>query len=365
VNDVDEPGVAPNLDIRSVKVFQDDSTIAFAIYTDGLSDFSGTDMLSVEWDTDDSLLTGINGADILLNLTADVLSIYEWSGSMYEMASYSSSWWQSGSTTILKVEDIAQGLRGKIIVSTHNATQTYLDTTSSASLTNTWRPMLDEVNLEISDDDLSITINTSDRDSRASTRSIGISIIDGNLHILQSSIGIGQDSHEMVVNSSNVYSQYVNSFLLNVTSEGESLHLPLIMMNIFVDSFIRITDASLDSSVIRVGLLFSERITGAFSILGYELVSQVQLGFKHSSGLWFNFTLNGEGFYEFVIVPSGFPLGEYEVYAIAKGNSIPNIETQFATLTLTDNNTLILVGVGVAVVAIVVIFALRRRGVKE
>jgi hypothetical protein len=365
VTDIDEPGVTADLDIRSVKVFHEESSIAFAIYTDAPSDFSGTDMLSVEWDIDDSLLTGINGADLLLNLTANTLSVYEWSGSVYEVASFSPSWWQSGTTTILKIEGVAQGLRGNVITSTHNATQTYLDTTSPVSLTNTWRPMLEDVNLDLSDEALSIGIETFDRDSMMNTRSIGISIVDGDLHVLQSSIGTGQDFHEIVVNSSNVFSEYANSILLNVSSEGQTLHFPLIMLNLLVDSFIRITNASLDSSIVRVGLLFSERITGAFSIFGYELVSQVQIGFRHTSGLWFNFTINGEGLYEFEIVPSGFPIGEYEVYAIAKGNSIPNIEMQFATLTLIDNNTLILVGIGVVVVAIVVIFALRRRGVKE
>ena len=132
------------------------------------------------------------------------------------------------------------------------------------------------------------------------------------------------------------------------------------MLTISATNLVRITDASLDSSVIRTGLLFAERITGEFSIEGYILVSQALVGFKHSTGFWFNFTVNGEGLYEFVVVPSGFPAGEYQVYAIAKGSTISTSEMQFATLTIIEDNTLIVVGVGVAVAAIVSIYAFRR-----
>jgi hypothetical protein len=90
------------------------------------------------------------------------------------------------------------------------------------------------------------------------------------------------------------------------------------------------------------------------------LVSQALVGFRHSTGLWFNFTVNGEGFYEFVVAPSGFPAGEYLVFAIAKGSTISTSELQFATLTIIEDNTLIVVGVGVAVAAIVSIYAFRR-----
>ena len=115
--------------------------------------------------------------------------------------------------------------------------------------------------------------------------------------------------------------------------------------------------------MIRTGFLYSDRITGEFSIEGYELVVEAIVGFKHlATGLWFNFTLTGNGFYEFVVVPSGFPSGEYDVYAIAKGPTIPTTEMRFATLTIIEDNTLITVGVSVALAAVVAIFAFRRFG---
>ncbi len=369
ITDIDEPDVQPDLDIRSVKVFQQADIVAFAIYTDETSNFSGTNMLSVEWDSDSNLLTGINGADIVLNLTADSLNIYYWTGSIYELSSYIGSWWNSSTATFLKVEGLSFGIRGNIAINTHNSTLNYVDSTSSSSLTNQWKPMVEAIDMTLSDGNLSIIVDSFDSDSALSSRSIGTSIVDGPLSILQSSIAIGEDSSEIIVDSSLVLSAYVNSLSLNITSETETLHFPLIMLAVSATYLVRITDASIDNSLIRTGLFITERISGEFSIEGYELVSQAQIGFRHSTGLWFNFTINGAGLYEFAIAPSGFPVGEYDVYAIAKGAMIPTTEMQFTTLIIIEDNTLIVVGISVAVVAVVAIFAFKRlsnrRGVNE
>ncbi|MGY5871317.1 MAG: S8 family serine peptidase [Candidatus Thorarchaeota archaeon] len=360
VADGSEPDVQPDLDIRNVKLFQRSGTVALAIYSDDASNFTGPNMLSIEWDSDSSLLTGINGADILVNLTADILNIYEWSGSIYELSSYTGTWWSSGTATILKVAGLPEGIRGDIVVNTHNSTTNYIDSTATTDITNQWKPMVEDVDMTMSDGNLTIMVDSYDGDSSLSIRSIGTSIVNGDLSILQSSIALAQDSTEIVVGSSFVVSEFVNSFCWNITSDSETLYFPLVMLTISATNLVRITDASLDSSVIRTGLLFAERITGEFSIEGYILVSQALVGFKHSTGFWFNFTVNGEGLYEFVVVPSGFPAGEYQVYAIAKGSTISTSEMQFATLTIIEDNTLIVVGVGVAVAAIVSIYAFRR-----
>jgi len=364
--DVDEPEVKPDLDLRYVKVFQQADAVAFAINTDEASNFSGTDMLSVEWDSDSNLLTGINGADILLNLTADSLNIYDWTGSIYELSSYTGSWWDSSTTTFLKVEGLQIGIRGNIVISTHNSTLNYVDSTASASLSNRWRPMIEAVDMTLSGGNLSIMVDSFDGDSALSSRSIGISIVDGDLSIHQSSITLTTDSTEVTVQSDLVFSQYVNSLSLNITSETETIHSPLAMLTVTAANLVKITSAFLDNSLIRTGLLFTETITGEFSIEGYELVSQSLVGFRHSTGLWFNFTVEGEeGLYEFVVAPSGFPAGDYEVYAIAKGTTVPTTEMRFATLTIVEDNTLIVVGIGVAVAALVSIYAFRRLGARR
>ena len=133
------------------------------------------------------------------------------------------------------------------------------------------------------------------------------------------------------------------------------------MLSIRSSNQVRIMNASIDSSLVRVGLLFSDTISGQFSIEGYELVTEAAIGFRHSSGIWFNFTISGNsGFYTFVVSPSGFPVGNYDVFAIAKGSTISTVELQFATLTIIEDNTLIVVGITVAVAALIAIYALRR-----
>jgi len=297
------------------------------------------------------------------------LNIYEWTGSIYELSSYTGSWWNSSTATFLKAEGLSNGIRGNIVINTHNSTLNYVDSTASSSLSNQWKPMIEAVDMTLSDGDLSIIVDSYDGDSALSSRSIGTSIVDGALSILQSSIAIAEDSSEIIVDSSLVLTQYVNSLSLNITSETETLHFPLVMLTVTATFLVRVTDASIDNSLIRTGFFITERISGEFSIEGYELISEVQIGFKHSSGLWFNFTVNGEGFYEFIISPSGFPVGDYEVYAIAKGAMVPTTEMQFATLIIIEDNTLIMVGISVAVVAVVAILGFRRlsnqRGVIE
>jgi len=360
ITDADESNISPDLDIRSVKIFQQNDVVAFAVYTDGVSDFSGTDMLSIEWDSDSNLLTGINGADILLNLTADNLEVFEWNGLNYETSSYSGTWWQSSLATFLKVEGLPLGVRGDIVINTSNSTIGHVDATISASLTNQWRPMLATFDMGVLSGNLTIMIESYDRDSALGSRSIGVSVVDGGLTLLQSSVSTGQETYETLVDSSLVFSQYVNSLNFNITSDAETLHLPFVFLTTVSSDLVQITGATLDRTIIRTGLLFSERISGEFTIVGFELISEAQIGFKHTSGLWFNFTVNGAGIYEFVIAPSGFPMGEYQVYAIAKGQNVPLTEMQFATLTIIEDNTLIVVSAGVVVAALVVIFAFRR-----
>ena len=158
-----------------------------------------------------------------------------------------------------------------------------------------------------------------------------------------------------------VVSEYVNSLNLNVTSESKSLFLPLVMLSIRSSNQVRITNAFIDNSLVRVGLLFSDTITGQFTIEGYELVTLAKIGFRHSSGIWFNFTISGNnGLYEFVVSPSGFPIGDYDVFAIAQGPTISTVEMQFDTLTIIEDNTLIVVGTCVGVAALIAIFAFRR-----
>ena len=360
VSDIDEPEVNPDLDIRYVKVFQQEHSFGFAINLDAAGTFTTSNMLSIQWDIDSNALTGINGADLLVNITNSVLSIYEWNGIMYDLSNLTGQWWQSSTATFLRIDGLTEGLRGSLVVSTHNSTVANVDSTAPTNLTDDWRPMVESVLFEFNGD-LTISVDTFDSDSGVNTRSIGASIIDGRFVILQSSIEADSSSSEIIVDSSLVLSEYVNSLDFNVTSESKSIFLPLVMLFISSSDRVRITNAFIDSSLVRVGLLFSETITGQFTVEGYELVNLATVCFRHSSGIWFNFTISGiDGLYEFVVSPSAFPVGDYDVFAIAKGSTISTTQLQFATLTIIEDNTLIIVGISVAVAALIAIYAFRR-----
>ena len=369
VNDPVDSGLTGNLDILTLKIMQQICTMAFAITTASVSDFSGTDMLSIEWNSDSNLSTGINGADILLNLTGDVLSIYNWSGSSYDPSTLIGSWWQDGAMTVLKIEGLEDVARGSIICATHNSTAAYVDQTNPESITDQWRPLIVELTMLTIDSSLSVELKTEDRDSSVDLRMIGASVVDGSFDILQSSVVTGQDTIELTVSSDELLTLYVNSLLFNLTSESEVLFSPPVMLSGQAGGFMRFSSASIDSSLIHIGLLYDEKISGDLTLEGFVLASEVLVGFQHSSGLWLNFTLSGVGGqYEFLITPAGFPLGTYDVYAIAKDSTLSTTELRFASLTIIEDNTIIIIGVGVVIAAFVVILIFRklseRRGIE-
>jgi subtilisin family serine protease len=362
VSDFVDSGISPDLDILSVKMFQQVGTIAFAITTASASNFSEADMLSLEWDTDTNDLTGINGADVVLNLTGNTLSIFEWSGSSYTPSSLAGYYWQDGAMTVLKIEGLADIERGDVVFATHNATMSYVDQTSPVVIMDRWRPLITGLEMTSIDSSLSIALRTEDRDSSLSLRIIGAAAIDGSFEILQSSVVTGQETIGMEIDPGIVLSSYVNSLLFNVTSESEILFSPPVILSTEFGSFMRFVGATLDSSVIRVGLLYNERISGEFTLQGYLLASEVLVAFRYSSGLWFNFTLSSsDGFFEFTVAPIGFPAGDYDAYAVAKGTAGSKVEVIFGSLLLIEDNTLVIAGFAFVVVAILFILLMRKQ----
>lgn len=355
-----DPMVSPGLDIRLIKVFQQTEDLAFLVTTTASNNFSGTDMLSVEWNTDSNPSTGINGADILLNLTSSVLQIYEWTGSTYEVSALDGSWWNDSNSLFLRVEGLTEVTRGSIVVATHNSTMKYVDSTDPSELVDTWRPLIDNLAIESVGDALVIEIVTNDRDSPVDENAVGISIVDGGLLSLNSTILSGSNHIEYAIDFDFLYSEYVSSLIFNATSETQVTISPLVILSGSINGVVRFTSAVLDNFIVRVGFFIDEKITGEITLEGYELASEVLIGFQHASGVWRNFTLSGEGLYEFVIASSGFISGEYDVYAIAKGSSIKTAQMLFATLMVIVDNTLIVVGIVAVIAGLVMIFAVRR-----
>lgn len=360
VSDSLDPAVSPELDIRSVKVFEQVTDIAFSVTTTSPSDFSGTNMLSIEWDTDSNPSTGINGADLLLNLTANTLDIYEWTGLAYDSSTLLGSWWADSTSIFVKIEGFSDITRGSIVVSTHNATTVNADTTPSTSISDVWRPLIDSLVITSQDDSLLIKVQSEDRDSSITDGSVGYSVVDGDLILLNSSIIPRIEENAYIIDINIVVAQYVNSLSFNITSETNSIFSPLVILSGSITNFVQFTDATLDKTVIRTGLLFDEKITGEITLDGYELVSEILIAFQSESGSWRNFTLSGEGVYTFTIASSGFTPGDYKVYAIANSDGNTLAQMQFATLTVIEDNTLIMVITIALLVGLVIIFAIRR-----
>ena len=355
-----DSSISPGLDLRSVKVFQEVHDVSFYITSTAASDFSGTNMLSLEWDTDSNPTTGIDGANLLLNLTSNILSIYEWNGSGYAISALNGSWWSTSTSTVLKVDGFSDVIRGNIVVATNNATMSYIDSTTSSPLVDTWLPLIRSVGVTSQDDSLLVQIVAEDRDSPTADTSIGIGIVDGDLHLHNSSIQAASKNASYPINPNSLIAGYIQSLSFNVTSDAKSFISPLLMLSSALGNSVKFTSASLDRFVVKTGFFIDEKITGELSLESYELASEVLVGFRHSSGVWRNFTLSGEGIYKFVISSSGFQLGNYDVYAIAKGTNIKTAEMKFATLTVIEDNTLIIVGIAVVIVGVVIIFAIRR-----
>jgi subtilisin family serine protease len=366
VTDPIDTGISGGLDILSMKIMQQVGSVAFAVTTASVSDFSGTNMLSIEWNSDSNLSTGFNGVDVLLNLTGNTLSTYEWSGSSFIPYSLIGSWWQDGTMSVLKVEGLEDVARGSFICATHNSTVVYVDQTNPVVLADKWRPLISELLMTSTESTLSVELRTEDRDSSIYMRIIGASVVDGSFNILQSSLVTGNDTIEFSVDSDKLLTLYINSLLFNVTSESELLFTPPVLLSGEAGGFMRFSSAFLDNSVIHVGLLFNEKISGKLELEGFMLASEVLIGFRYSSGLWLNFTLTGtNGIYEFLIAPAGFPAGEYLVYGIAKGTIISTLEMQFASLTIIEDNTIILVGAGIIISAFIVILIFRKQREKR
>ena len=361
VSDPVDPAVSGELDILSVKVMQQIGSMGFAATTRSGSDFSGADMLSMEWDSDSNVSTGVNGANLLFNLTGNTFSIYEWSGSSYESSALLGLWWQDGAMTVLKIEGFQDVERGSVICATHNATGLYRDQTGVGVLSDQWRPLIDSLAMTPIDSSLSVELTADDRDSSVRTMTIGASIVDGSYEELQSSTVNGNATIQFLIESDTLLTPYINSLLFNLTSESESLFSPLVMLSGQTGGFMRIVSASLDSSIVRVGLLYDEQISGQFTLEGFALASEVLIGFRYSSGLWFNFTVSGiDGLYEFLIAPAGFPVGNYDVYAIARGATVSATELNFATLSIIEDNTAIIMGFALVVIVVVIVLVMRR-----
>ncbi|MGQ4910719.1 MAG: S8 family serine peptidase [Candidatus Thorarchaeota archaeon] len=362
--DTNDPNISDDLDILSLKAFEYGTRLGVMVETEGASDLSGADMLSIQWNTDSSGATGVNGIDLLVNVTGGNATVYEWTGSSYVVSSLTAVWWNQSTTTFVRIDGISQGTRGEISAVTSNSTVAVVDSTVPAAITDYLRPSCDDIQLDYLDGSMNVTIRISDPDSGESVLATGWSVIDGSLRILDSNVSLGSTELTAILGSDLVDTEYSNSLILNITSEGEFFVSPPVPLSMLIGARLQFTSGELYSDVVRVGFLVNDIISGQFSLDGYNLASAVYVGFhSEGAGYWLNFTLSSnDGIYDFEVSPSGFGAGEYGVYAIAIGRGVPDVEMQFATLTVVQDLTVLYIAVPAIAAVVAVYLWLKKRG---
>jgi hypothetical protein len=203
---------------------------------------------------------------------------------------------------------------------------------------------------------------TNDRDTELALQNMSWSIVDGPLTHLNSSMRTGTSDIVISIPEDLLGIDSINSLLMNITSESNTLVLPLILLSTHIGLNLMFTSAALDNDVVRVGFLHNELITGEVVLEGFALANLVYVAFQSETGSWLNFTLSsGTGIYTFEISPSYFQLGSHEVYAIAIGQGVPSAVMNFATLTVVQDFTLLAAVAALVVVGGGVLVIMRRR----
>jgi hypothetical protein len=362
IADPEDLTLESGLDVRSVMAFIDNDTLGLAIVSRGPPDYEGANILSIGWDSDSNPGTGVNGADFVVNITGGASEVFEWDVSSYVPSSLTSTWWYNTTAVILRINGVTLGTRGDISISTHNVSLANADQAGPGTLVDMLLPLMSDISLEFSDGSILAHITAQDRDTQLGSFSVNWDIVDGPLTVLNSSSRTGERTFTITVPEGLIGAEYINSLLLNVTAEGVTLVLPLIMLSTQIGTHLVFTSGLLDHDVVRIGLLMADRVSGQVVLEGFALASVVYLAFHSESGTWLNLTLtSGTGVYTFDFSPSYFQLGTHEVYAIAIGQDVPGTEMNFATLTVVQDYTVVMVSASLVIAGAAAYALLQRR----
>ncbi|MFW9911268.1 MAG: S8 family serine peptidase [Candidatus Thorarchaeota archaeon] len=356
-----------DLDILSVKAHQSTERLVIAATMRSAVNFEGDNVLTLHWDTDSQLATGLQGADIQVNLTGGIATAYQWTGSSYESSSLSVDQWTDSQTAFISIEKSSGDIRGRIFVSTSNLTTSPADQTSLATLTNQWRPLVTSLEVESMDDMFDVSIRMSDRDDPVESFTIQWSVLGEDYEVVNTDFETGHENAtvEIQVDLPNYYRPY--SIVFNVSDSHYTAYLPPVMLGTQLTT-LRISSASIDQEEVRIGPFLIARVTGEIVIEGYILADRVWISFQRNASEGLNFTLNGAGgVYPIDIVPSSFAAGEYDVYAAASSITGQSVELHIGTLLIIEDNSMIVLLAGVAIGAIVILYYVpraisRRRG---
>ncbi|UCH03793.1 MAG: S8 family serine peptidase, partial [Candidatus Thorarchaeota archaeon] len=358
--------VDAGLDILNVKSHRAATEIGLAVTSRGNPDYSGANVLSIHLDWDENTATGRNGYEILVNVTSGVATVYEWEGVSYSPSSLSADWWSDNVTVFLRLDRSNPNKRGYVSVSTSNSTMSPIDQTGPTLLLNQWRPIVENLTVEISEDSFDVSIEVSDRDDMPANLSIAWSIIDGSLDLMDSGVSVGTNSTSFQYDVAMEDYDFIHSVLFNVSDADYWSILPPVMLS-QTSTYLRIVSATLDSQVVRVGLFVTEHVTGEVVVEGYALAQAVYISFQTAGALPLNLSLAGTlGIYQIDISPAALAAGEYEVYAAAVSQSGASVELHMGTLQIVEDNSMVVIlGAGIGALIILIYFAPRLRAGKR
>ncbi|MHA1576796.1 MAG: S8 family serine peptidase, partial [Candidatus Thorarchaeota archaeon] len=362
IADAVDTTINSSLDITEIKVHQTLGTLSVAVRMNGIVDLTGNNVLTVYWDIDSSMSTGLLGIDLLLNITNEQATLFEWSGSAYQSVSSNVDWLNNSQTVTIKLQRTDSSQYGRISVMTSNETTSPLDETTFTYIPNQWRPFVNSLSIIIDGTNYGIDVEIADVDSPNSFLEIGMIVIDGAQNILDSEIVTGVNSTLFQIETSDFDTDDILNVVLNISDGSETIYLPYIALTTGLNTNIRFINATLDQEIIRIGPLISEQITGRVVLSGHLFVSDVRLSFISSIGLKLNLTLNGvNGIYDFNVSPAGFSVGDYDVYAIAYSQSGIPLELHFATISIEQDYTIVVILGGIAAICLIMIVIIRNR----
>ncbi len=350
--DTIDPSVDPGLDILNVSIYQTNSSEWFRVGFLGTANFMSDNCFTIDWDTDSSMSTGQSGIDLRVNVTGGAATIYSWTGSEFAQAGVAE--WRNASNYLYVGFEHHHGAElGRIQFFSGDAANASQDEISAVVLADEWGPLIEDVSITSEGMAYTVRMKVSDKDTDLSLMSLDAQIIDGSLSVLDST---EQDSSYMLEASfdlSPFNSTSILSMVLHASDGSMDVSLPPIMLAGESSLQMEFTNIELDQTVVRVGPLISDRITGRFDLQGYLLASMVGVSLQPPSGLSYNITLTGSsGHYEFDISPAAFTPGIYDVYAMAvsQGGQVTSKLLGQVEIVQDYSYVLLIWGVGVVVI---------------
>jgi subtilisin family serine protease len=354
------PSIEGELDILSVKVHQATDELVIAVTFREAPDFAGTNILSLRWDTDNNLGTGLDGYDLLVNLTGGGSTVYEWTGSSYDPSGHTSSSWSNSQTTFIKFGGFSSAMRGIISLITGNSSLPIADQTSDAILQNQWSPLVTNLAVDHSSSQFTVSLTMDDEDSSISDYIVSWEVRAGNTSLILSDEAVGSQTAEIIVNRDLLDSVILSSIWFNISDSAMSYVLPPVLLSASDLTEFSIVSAHIDQNELRIGPFLNQILTGQIVVDGHALVEEVRIEFRALANFTIALALDGvDGVYNISLLPS-IPGGQYEVYAVAVGYFGQSVELHMGSLLVVEDNSIIVLMAIIAIVVIVIAYNIPR-----